>query len=96
MSPERGCDQTDSTQSHPKSKRHHHLGAPADIIVNASGFLASRLGGLDDDAVYPIRGHIVLVRNEVSLMTTISGTEDADDVRYAASCRWRYDFKRDI
>ncbi|QKD46474.2 FAD-dependent oxidoreductase-like protein [Fusarium oxysporum Fo47] len=34
--------------------------APADIIVNASGFLASRLGGLDDDAVYPIRGHIVL------------------------------------
>lgn len=62
-----------------EAKAHHHSGAPADIIVNASGLLASRLGGLEDDTVYPIRGQIVLVRNEVSLMTTISGTEDADD-----------------
>lgn len=51
----------------------------ADIVINASGLLASKLGGVMDPAVYPIRGQVVVVRNEVSPMIVTSGTEDADD-----------------
>ncbi|CRK19305.1 hypothetical protein BN1723_017774, partial [Verticillium longisporum] len=61
----------------------HHSGKPADCIVNASGLLACRLGGVEDATVIPARGQIVLVRNEATPMSTISGTEDvATDVSY--------------
>lgn len=51
----------------------------AGIIVNASGLLARKLGGVMDKAVYPVRGQIVVVRNEVSPMMTTSGTDDGGD-----------------
>lgn len=57
-----------------------HTGAPrADVVVNASGLLACRLGGVMDAKVQPARGQIVLVRNEIAPMMTISGTDDAED-----------------
>ncbi|KAJ4289519.1 D-amino acid oxidase [Collariella sp. IMI 366227] len=50
-----------------------HSGQKADVVINASGLLSCRLGGVMDGKVYPARGQIVLVRN---------GAEDhADDER---------------
>lgn len=58
----------------------HHTGKPADVVVNATGVLACKLGGVEDKKVYPIRGQIVLVRNEAKgLMPTVSGCDDGDD-----------------
>jgi D-amino-acid oxidase len=37
--------------------------APA-LVVNATGLLASRLGGVEDKSVIPIRGQLVIVENE--------------------------------
>jgi D-amino-acid oxidase len=51
-------------------------GGKADIVVNASGILASRLGGVMDTDVIPARGQIVLVRNELEPMLSVSGTDD--------------------
>ncbi|QSZ34220.1 hypothetical protein DSL72_005810 [Monilinia vaccinii-corymbosi] len=57
----------------------HHSGKKADVIVNCTGLLASKLGGVMDKEVIPCRGQIVLVRNEPGVMLTISGTDDGDD-----------------
>ena len=48
----------------------------ADIIVNATGLGARKLGGVEDGAMKPARGQIVLVRNESSPMISSSGTDD--------------------
>lgn len=37
-------------------------------VVNATGIMASRLGGVADSTVYPTRGQTILVRNECSKM----------------------------
>ncbi|KAI1081821.1 FAD dependent oxidoreductase [Whalleya microplaca] len=61
-----------------------HNGGKADIIVNATGLMASRLGGVMDQNVIPVRGQIVVVRNEAPYMLALSGTDDGDDeVSYA-------------
>jgi len=57
----------------------HHSGQPADIIINCTGLLASKLGGVEDKTVIPIRGQTVLVRNDSRLLVGCSGTDDADD-----------------
>jgi D-amino-acid oxidase len=56
-----------------------HTGSKAGIIINASGLLSCRLGGVMDSSMYPIRGQIVLVRNVSPVMMTTSGTDDGDD-----------------
>ncbi|KAK3319138.1 D-amino acid oxidase-like protein [Apodospora peruviana] len=57
-----------------------HTGKPADIIVNASGLLACKLGGVMDSKVYPTRGQVVVVRNEATPgMLCTSGNDDGDD-----------------
>jgi D-amino-acid oxidase len=56
-----------------------HTGKKADVIVNTTGLMASRLGGVMDSKVIPVRGQLVLVRNEAPYMVTKSGTDDADD-----------------
>lgn len=57
----------------------HQSGKKADIIVNCTGLLASKLGGVMDKNVIPVRGQIVVVRNDPKYMFTISGTNDGDD-----------------
>jgi D-amino-acid oxidase len=57
----------------------HHSGQPASIVINCTGLLASKLGGVMDTNVYPGRGQIVLVRNEPGVMVTVSGTDDGDE-----------------
>jgi D-amino-acid oxidase len=57
----------------------HHSGKPADLVVNCTGLLASKLGGVMDTTVVPARGQTVVVRNEANLMIATSGTDDGPD-----------------
>ncbi|KAL0635126.1 D-amino acid oxidase [Maublancomyces gigas] len=57
----------------------HALGNKVDIVVNCTGIMASKLGGVEDKTVYPARGQIVLVRNVAPAMYANSGTDDGDD-----------------
>lgn len=59
--------------------KHHHLGQEVDVIVNCSGLGARKLGGVMDLDVIPVRGQIVLVRNDPGAMCGTSGTDDGDD-----------------
>lgn len=60
-----------------------HTGKPASIIINATGLGALKLGGVRDTNMAPIRGQVVLVRNEVPMMGA-SGTDDEPaDLCYA-------------
>ncbi len=60
-----------------------HTGKKADVIVNASGLLACRLGGVMDAAVQPARGQTVLVRNEGSdNMMVVSGCDVEGEMTY--------------
>ncbi|KAE8343724.1 hypothetical protein BDV24DRAFT_161033 [Aspergillus arachidicola] len=55
------------------------LGGPIDLIVNCTGLMASRIGGVEDKSVVPARGQIVVVRNDAGKMMSISGTDDGDE-----------------
>jgi D-amino-acid oxidase len=57
----------------------HHSGKAADVVFNCTGLSAATLGGVEDKAVYPARGQIVLVRNDPKIMASISGTDDGSD-----------------
>ncbi|KFY65898.1 hypothetical protein V496_02266 [Pseudogymnoascus sp. VKM F-4515 (FW-2607)] len=54
----------------------HHSGKLADVVVNCTGLLASKLGGVMDAKVTPARGQTVVVRNEATPMIATSGTDD--------------------
>lgn len=41
--------------------------------------MASKLGGVEDKAVVPARGQIVIVRNEAGKMLNLSGTDDGEE-----------------
>lgn len=41
--------------------------------------MASKLGGVQDQTVFPARGQIVLVRNDAGKMLNVSGTDDGED-----------------
>ncbi|EKD20072.1 uncharacterized protein L3040_002251 [Drepanopeziza brunnea f. sp. 'multigermtubi'] len=57
-----------------------HSAGAADVVVNCTGLLACRLGGVMDPDVVPVRGQIVVVRNSPGgAMFTVSGTDDGDD-----------------
>jgi D-amino-acid oxidase len=55
-----------------------HPSGNVEVVVNCTGLLASRLGGVMDKTVIPARGQIVLVRNDAGKMMDISGTDDGD------------------
>lgn len=54
-------------------------GGKADIVVNCTGLMAGKLGGVMDAKVAPARGQIVVVRNVSPFMVATSSTEDAED-----------------
>ncbi|KAI2629351.1 FAD dependent oxidoreductase [Xylaria nigripes] len=62
-----------------EASRMSHTGGKVDVVINATGVMASRLGGVMDQSVVPIRGQVVVVRNEAPYMIAVSGTDDADD-----------------
>lgn len=57
----------------------HHTGKQADLVVNCSGLGSLRLGGVEDRAMFPGRGQIVVVRNDPGFMCSSSGTDDGSD-----------------
>jgi len=65
--------------SHISEAGRFHPSGHADVAVNCTGLLASKLGGVMDANVYPGRGQIVLVRNDPGVMVTVSGTDDGSE-----------------
>ncbi|KAI9838173.1 MAG: hypothetical protein M1838_004662, partial [Thelocarpon superellum] len=57
----------------------HQSGRAAQVVVNCTGLLAARLGGVEDRTVTAARGQIVLVRNNPSRMYQVSGSDDGED-----------------
>lgn len=58
----------------------HSSNRSADLIVNCTGLGSQKLGGVNDSALVPARGHVVIVRNETpDKITFISGTDDGSD-----------------
>lgn len=57
----------------------HHSRNRADIVVNCTGLSSLHLVGVEDQALYPARGQIVIVRNDPGIMATTSGTDDGPD-----------------
>jgi D-amino-acid oxidase len=56
-----------------------HPSGKVDLIVNATGLGAAKLGGVADKTVVPARGQVVVVRNDAGKMLDVSGTDDGDD-----------------
>ncbi|KAL6859947.1 D-amino acid oxidase [Amphichorda felina] len=66
------------------AKKMSHTGRPATLIINASGLGSLKLGGVRDTTMFPARGQVVVVRNEMDAMLIVSGTEDGpSDALYA-------------
>jgi hypothetical protein len=58
----------------------HASGRVATIVVNCTGLGAATLLGVQDSAVYPARGHVVLLRNDTAgRITFVSGTDDGPE-----------------
>ncbi|CAN8102483.1 unnamed protein product [Discula destructiva] len=57
----------------------HHAGGKADIIVNATGLMSCKLGGVMDAKVMPARGQIVVVRNVSPAMFCVSSCDDGPE-----------------
>ncbi|PYI16614.1 D-amino-acid oxidase [Aspergillus japonicus CBS 114.51] len=55
-----------------------HPNGNVDVVVNCTGLMASKLGGVEDKTVVPARGQIVIVRNDAGKMLDVSGTDDGD------------------
>ncbi|KAJ5374431.1 D-amino-acid oxidase [Penicillium concentricum] len=56
-----------------------HPNGRVDLVVNCTGLMASKLGGVEDTTVVPARGQIVIVRNDAGKMLDMSGTDDGDE-----------------
>jgi len=56
-----------------------HPGYKVDVVVNCTGLMASKLGGVEDKLVVPARGQIVIVRNDSGKMLDVSGTDDGPE-----------------
>ncbi|KIW25535.1 uncharacterized protein PV07_08701 [Cladophialophora immunda] len=56
-----------------------HPAEKVDLVVNCSGLMASKLGAVEDDKMYPARGQVVLVRNESDKIMGVTGTHDSGD-----------------
>ncbi|KAM0701735.1 hypothetical protein Q7P35_010644 [Cladosporium inversicolor] len=58
----------------------HSSGRAVSIVVNCTGLGAATLAGVQDPAVYPARGHVVLLRNDTAgRITFVSGTDDGPE-----------------
>ncbi|KAJ5106887.1 hypothetical protein N7456_003562 [Penicillium angulare] len=57
----------------------HHTGQKADVVINCTGLSSKTLGGVLDDKLFPVRGQIVVVRNDPGEMVSVSGTDDGED-----------------
>lgn len=61
----------------------HHTGRRADMIVNCTGLSSLKLGGVEDQTLFPSRGQTVIVRNVPGRIVGTTGTDDGpDEVTY--------------
>jgi hypothetical protein len=61
----------------------HHSGQAADLVMNCTGLSSRKLGGVEDSAMTPARGQIVLVREDAGAMYSTTGTDnDEDEMAY--------------
>lgn len=69
----------------------HHSGAKADLLINATGLMACKLGGVMDARVQPARGQVVVVRNELPLMlgATLAAEDEAQHPDEMVYCMTR-------
>jgi len=56
----------------------HHSGKEADIVINCTGLMSSKLGGVNDKTLIPARGQTTIVRNDPGHMACTSGTDDGE------------------
>jgi glycine/D-amino acid oxidase-like deaminating enzyme len=54
-------------------------GRRADVVINCSGLASRSLPGVEDKTLFPVRGQLVLVRNEAPLMLACSGADGGTD-----------------
>lgn len=54
----------------------HSSGHEADVVINCTGLLACKLGGVEDKTVFPARGQLCIVRNDFEGLFTTSGSDD--------------------
>ncbi|KAG9232264.1 hypothetical protein BJ875DRAFT_467290 [Amylocarpus encephaloides] len=66
---------------------HHHTFNKADVVINCTGLMASKLGGVNDQSVIPARGQIVVVRNDPNMQAACSGTDNGNDELCYYMCR---------
>ncbi|SPN99901.1 probable D-amino-acid oxidase [Cephalotrichum gorgonifer] len=57
---------------------HAKAGGGAPIVINATGLGSLKLGGVEDAAVKPARGQVVVVRNVAPYMVATSGSDDGE------------------
>jgi D-amino-acid oxidase len=57
----------------------HHSGLKANLIVNCTGISARKLGGVMDQTMIPVRGQIVVVRNDANGNFSVSSTDDGPE-----------------
>ncbi|KAH3669250.1 hypothetical protein OGAPHI_001371 [Ogataea philodendri] len=57
---------------HIKDAATHFTGGQVDVTVNCSGLLASKLGGVEDKNVFPIKGQVILSRNSCPTMISVA------------------------
>ena len=57
----------------------HHLGSKANVVINCTGLSSLKLKGVEDNQLFPVRGQIVVVRNDPGFMADTSGTDDGPD-----------------
>lgn len=68
-----------------QAKSMSHTGRPASLIINATGLGSMKIDGIKDSTMYPARGQVVVVRNEIEPMLLGSGTSGGEpgDALYA-------------
>ena len=54
----------------------HHSSKRADVVVNCTGLSSLRLGGVEDNTLFPSRGQTVIVRNDPGYIGMVSSTDD--------------------
>lgn len=52
-------------------------------VVNATGLLALKLGGVQDENMYPIRGQTILVSNKCSKMYSFTSSKQESNQEWA-------------
>lgn len=67
-----------------EANKFHSSGLKPDVLVNCTGVLASKLGGVQDSKVHPIKGQLTVVENNIDALYGVDffKSEYPDDLLY--------------